>query len=56
MTQDKIKERIQQLEQERERVRATLMAYEGALQEANFWLQNLEKENNGGEPEPSPDK
>lgn len=42
MNKDKINERIQTLEKEREQVKATLLAYEGALQDCNYWLSQLE--------------
>jgi septal ring factor EnvC (AmiA/AmiB activator) len=47
MTKEKLQERIKTLETEREQVRATLLAYEGALQESNHWLKEIE--NNDGQ-------
>ena len=51
MTKDKLLERIKQLETEREQVKATLLAYEGALQDCQYWLSTLEQkeEVNGGD-------
>lgn len=44
MTKEKILERIKTLEAEREQVRSTLLAYEGALQDCRHWLGQLEEE------------
>lgn len=47
MDRDKISERIKQLEGERDQVRANLIAYEGALQDCNYWLEQCsQKETN----------
>lgn len=43
MTKDKLEERIKQLETEREQVKATLLAYEGALQDCKYWLEEVSK-------------
>ena len=59
MTKEKLEDRIKQLETEREQVRATLLAYEGALQDCKYWLTSLQeaetdkpskKEVDGGKP------
>lgn len=38
-----IEDRINLIEKERENLRATLVAYEGALQESRFWLKSFDK-------------
>ena len=43
MTKDLIEARILKLTSERDQIKATLLAYEGALQEANFWLSEANK-------------
>lgn len=43
--QSQLEERIKLLETEREQVRATFLAYEGALQEAKHWLKQVEEVN-----------
>lgn len=50
MTKDKLEARIKQLETEREQVKATLLAYEGALQDCNYWLKELNDSDNVTEP------
>ena len=40
---EKIQQRIKQLETEREQTRINLVAYEGAIQDCNYWLKELEK-------------
>jgi hypothetical protein len=47
MQKDTIQERIKLLEKERDQTRANLIAYEGALQEANYWLKQT-GETDGG--------
>lgn len=39
----KIEERINTLETEREQLRQTLVAYEGALQDCKYWLSQIEE-------------
>jgi hypothetical protein len=43
VTKEKIQERIKTLEAEREQVKATFLAYEGAIQEAKHWLAETEE-------------
>lgn len=43
MTKEEIQDRIKTLETEREQLRATLLAYDGALQESKHWLEQLDK-------------
>lgn len=43
MTKEQLQERITKLTQEREQVKATLAAYEGAIQESTFWLSQLDQ-------------
>lgn len=43
MDKNTILERIKVLETEREQVKATLLAYEGAIQDCNYWLQQMDK-------------
>ncbi len=43
MTKEKILERIKLLENEKEQVKATVIAYEGAIQDCRHWLQQLEE-------------
>ena len=43
MTKEQIQARLKQLETEREQLRVNLMAYEGAIQDCNYWLQELDK-------------
>jgi F0F1-type ATP synthase membrane subunit b/b' len=46
MDKTRIQERLTQLETEREQARATLAAYEGAIQDCKFWLAEIEKDTN----------
>lgn len=43
MTRQQIEDRIKNLETEREQMRSTLVAYEGAIQDCKYWLAQLEK-------------
>ena len=43
MTKEQVLERIKTLETEREQLKATLLAYDGALQESRHWLEQLDK-------------
>ena len=43
MTKEQIQDRIKQLETEREQLKTTLIAYEGALQDCKFWLEQMDK-------------
>lgn len=57
MDKEKIEERIKTLTEERTKTQALLAMYEGALQDNQFWLTELEKkEVDGGSTEPSVDK
>ena len=40
--QDKLQERLKLLEQEREQLKTTLAAYDGAIQECKHWLNQTE--------------
>lgn len=42
MTKEKLEERIKLLETERDATKASLMAYEGAIQDCKHWLTQLE--------------
>lgn len=42
MNKELIQERIKLLEQEREQARNTLIAYEGAIQDCKYWLEQVE--------------
>lgn len=42
MTKEQVQTRLAQLTTEREQLRASLAAYEGAIQDCNYWLQQLE--------------
>lgn len=42
MDKTKIQERIKTLETERDQLRNNLVAYEGAIQDCNYWLEQLE--------------
>ena len=42
MNKEKIQDRIKTLETEREQLRQTLVAYEGALQDCQHWLKEIE--------------
>lgn len=46
MNKEKLLERIKLLETEREQVRANLIVYEGAIQDCNYWLKELDVKNN----------
>ena len=48
MTREKLQERLTILEQEREQVKATLAAYDGAIQECKHWLDQSKEITNGG--------
>jgi hypothetical protein len=43
MDREQILARIDLLTQERDRLRSTLAAYDGAVQESNYWLKELDK-------------
>lgn len=43
MTKEQLQDRITKLTSERDQVKTTLAAYDGALQEANFWMSELNK-------------
>lgn len=43
MNKEQIEARIKTLEEEREKIRSTLVAYEGAIQDCNYWLTELDK-------------
>lgn len=43
MDKTQVQDRIKQLETEREQVKATLLAYEGAIQDCNYWLSQMDK-------------
>jgi len=43
MDKTQVQDRIKQLETEREQVKATLLAYEGAIQDCNYWLSKMEE-------------
>jgi len=43
MTKEDLQTRITKLTQEREQLKITLAAYEGAIQESNYWLSELNK-------------
>lgn len=54
MNVEQIQERIKQLEQEREQVRLSLIAYDGALQDCQYWLNQIDdKEKENGEVNPN---
>ena len=44
ITREQVQERIAQYEKEIEQMSVTLQAYDGALQDAKFWLSVLDKE------------
>lgn len=44
LTKEKLEARIKLLEQEREQIKNTMVAYEGAIQEAKHWLTVLQGE------------
>lgn len=44
MTKEEIQERLKTLEAERDQVRATALAYEGAIQDCNWWLNKLSED------------
>lgn len=48
MNKEKLEERIQTLEKEREAVRQSLLMYEGALQDCQHWLSELKKAEENG--------
>lgn len=43
MTLDKLQKRITQLNQERDQLKANLIAYDGAIQDCNYWLSELDQ-------------
>jgi hypothetical protein len=43
MIKEKLEERLQLLEQEREQIKVTLAAYDGAIQECKHWLSHSEE-------------
>lgn len=42
MTKEQIQDRITKLETERDQLKTTLIAYEGAIQDCKYWLQQGE--------------
>lgn len=52
MTKEKIQDRIQTLETEREQLKANLLAYEGAIQDCKHWLVQLSDESKQLEDKP----
>lgn len=42
MDKTKIQERIKTLETERDQLRNNLVAYEGAIQDCKYWLEQME--------------
>lgn len=42
MTKEKVQERLNTLEKEREQVKTSLIAYEGAIQDCKYWLEQME--------------
>lgn len=50
ITKEMIKDRITLLEREFDQVKANLLAYDGALQEARHWLSILDKEESNDRP------
>lgn len=43
MNKEQIQNRLDLLEKEREQLKATVLAYEGAIQESKHWLEELDK-------------
>lgn len=43
VTKEKIQDRIKLLEKEKEQVKSAVLAYEGALQDCHYWLEQMEK-------------
>lgn len=43
MNKEQIEARIKLYEDEREKIKTTLIAYEGAIQDCNHWLTELDK-------------
>lgn len=41
MTKEQVQERLDTLTKERDQLKTTLLAYEGAIQDCNYWLQQL---------------
>jgi len=54
MNKEKIQDRIKTLETEREQLRQTLVAYEGAIQDCQHWLRELEKQEINEDSDTSP--
>ena len=44
MTKDLLQQRLEKLEADRNQLLANLNAYDGAIQEAKYWLTQLEKQ------------
>ncbi len=44
MTKEQLINRIQTLETERENLKGTVMVYDGAIQDCQYWLSQLAKE------------
>ena len=51
MTVETVLERLDKLKKERESLQANLYAYEGAIQECQYWLEEAEKSRASGIPQ-----
>lgn len=43
MTKEQLEDRIKTLTQDRDNLKATIIAYEGAIQDCMFWIQEIDK-------------
>ena len=46
MTKEKLQERMKQLEMERRQLEATILSYNGAIQDCQHWIAELDKDQN----------
>ena len=54
MTTEQVTARLTQLQQQREQLRQTLTAYEGAIQDCEYWLAALKETPSEDMPNPAP--
>lgn len=52
MNKTKLEERIKTLQDERTKTQALLAMYDGAIQDVQYWLSELDKESNGNPDNP----
>lgn len=49
ITTEMLRQRMEQLQAEREQIQRNLFAYDGAIQDCQYWLDRIEKESGADE-------